>query len=121
MYKRQPFLRAKAEALVPRLSEDESAVVSRLPEALAALDDDAATPEDADAAPLARIAKVPAARDGAAAVFQAAIVDNDAASQESLAQVADGLTERLRGRLTDAGLPAFLAPRLPLPRGWRKD
>ena len=62
-----------------------------------------------------------AARDGAAAVFQAAIVDNDAASQESLAQVADGLTERLRGRLTDAGLPAFLAPRLPLPRGWRKD
>ena len=116
-----PFLRAKAEALVPRLSEDESAVLSRLPEALAALDDDAATPEDADAAPLARIAKVPAARDGAAAVFQAAIVDNDAASQESLAQVADGLTERLRGRLTDAGLPAFLAPRLPLPRGWRKD
>ena len=74
-----------------------------------------------DAAPLARITRVPAARDGAAAVFQAAIVDNDAASQESLAQVADGLTERLRGRLTDAGLPAFLAPRLPLPRGWRKD
>ena len=70
----------------------------------------------------ARVAAgLPAARDGAAAVFQAAIVDNDAASQESLAQVADGLTERLRGRLTDAGLPAFLAPRLPLPRGWRKD
>ena len=112
-------LRARAEALVPKLSEDERAIVTRLPETLAALDDDGAT-IDADAAPLARFTKVPAVRDGARAILRAAIVDNDAASRESLANVADGLTGRLRGRLADENLPAFLAPRLPLPRGWRK-
>ena len=127
-----PALRDATERLVPRVTDEERAVLDRLPAALASVAGDGgaagaatalarpgARPAGLADTPLGRVASLASVQGGAADLARSAIVGGDGASQRTLARVADGLTDRLRDRLEDAGLPSFLAPKMPLPPGWR--
>ena len=121
-----PPLRARAEALAPRLSAEERLVLARLPEALAQIAprsrpestqvagaDGAADGETGRAAvprggvtgnvAAARVAAVPGVRDGARRLLEEALVRQDPQARATVERVVSGLRSRLRTRLGAAG------------------
>jgi hypothetical protein len=110
-----PPLRERAEALAPRLSEEERLVLARLPDALAQMargDGKVESEAEGEAGPaaaprggvaVARVAAVPGVRDGAQRLLEEALVRQDPQARATVERVVSGLRTRLRTRLEAAG------------------